>query len=1123
MRKTVVLALVAIIVLLVSGVAPAQSDSGEIHIVVTDAATKAPIDLARVLLDGAVMASELTSKNGQVVFTDVPDGIYRARIVKRGYSSLTSASFEVLGGRVVTVSVALVEQTNGLKIIGSVSVKASAAISSTSINQDSAQRKLSDDLAGALNKLSGVSVDTSSDDSDATQTISLEGHDPSQTQLTLDGIPLNAPGQAGNLRGFASDLFMGSSVHMGPSLGGLGGSVNFTTLQPTLSWLSQASITGATYGRYNYSFAESGSIGKLGLAVQNVYRSVPSLADGDLFLDASGQDYVHDGDASYSGNLLKLRYQFSDSQTLTGTFLNSARDTQLVCLRQYSVPALPCGYGPGSTSDSSVQLYSLTDNALIGATQLQASVYSSTSTNLYDALDRTVAVLAPYSSSDPTVPEAIVPSPAPIGYSSLGKTQGFMLNATLPAKEKHTFSIQALGSSSTQSTTPLVPEAVPFYNGSTQTSYEQLQLSDTIHSNDKLSLLEAVGLSGATGGGGASILASSGLTWRPTNVDTYAVSYALGGVAATAGRSTILTDPASLRFDCNGNVAYGSAPGDEPGRSSSTSARASYTRTLKKGSVSFQFYRQVQNGVLLPIYVNGTALAPGTLPFGYLAQVRQLYDSPAGCNQTAGTPFALNQLYYTTPIANMQRVYQGGSITGYVTLGNLVVQPYYDVNVAEAIGDNPFLFKKYAITISGNQLPNVPLQRAGVVFDYKAPHSIFEWMADAQHVSSNNQNDLPAYTTFDAGVSATLTTGTLTFAASNITNAYGGVFAGPENAVPYTTYGGILVGTTARPLAPRTYSATYSLKFGQGATSSQTGAAFNLPRGVQGGGPGGGPEGGPGGRGPGGGGFRNLLAPLPATPPPDPLAVVANSERCTGDAQTNAQKLSGEIKAFVAQIEAAKTSAGYPATMAAPALADASFTYHGMGDTYAVTIVPRSGGMRSMFGCFALHVARPDDVAQRKLYAPANVGFFVPQITFMPSVGLYVTPRPPQAGQEQFRVYKLPTAAPADPFAVRTSATCAAQAQSLAQQSLTELRAHFANGAPAPTWTITAHDGTKGTWYQLDPSDPTVVAAIVTCARVAATAQDELATRGFGGAGIPSLNYAAPLGLYIVRPRLPTP
>ena len=70
------------------------------------------------LLDGPVITSELTGKNGKVVFTDVPDGIYRARIVKRGYTSLTSASFEVLDGRVVTVSFALALETGGLKVIG---------------------------------------------------------------------------------------------------------------------------------------------------------------------------------------------------------------------------------------------------------------------------------------------------------------------------------------------------------------------------------------------------------------------------------------------------------------------------------------------------------------------------------------------------------------------------------------------------------------------------------------------------------------------------------------------------------------------------------------------------------------------------------------------------------------------------------------------------------------------------------------------------------------------------------------------------------------------------------------------------------------------------------------------
>jgi hypothetical protein len=367
-RRCVALGAAVVLTLLALPVpAPAQSDSGEIDIVVTDVATKHPLDLARVLLDGPVITSEITESNGKVIFTDVPDGIYRARIVKRGYSSLTSASFEVLDGRLVTVSFALAPDTGGLKVIGEVTAKASATISSSSIDQNSAQRRLSNDLADALNKLSGVSVSTSSDDSDATQTISLEGHDPSQTQLTLDGIPLNAPGSTGNLGAFATDLFSGASVHMGPSLGGLGGSVNFSTLQPTLSWISQLQLSTGSNGRYNYSLAETGSLGKLGLAVQTVDRLNPSLVDGWLYQDASGLDYVHDGDSNVSGDVVNLRYEFGDSNALSGLFMNSTRATNVVCLRYNGDPqsSLPCGYGPNNTDDSDIQLYSHTDNALV--------------------------------------------------------------------------------------------------------------------------------------------------------------------------------------------------------------------------------------------------------------------------------------------------------------------------------------------------------------------------------------------------------------------------------------------------------------------------------------------------------------------------------------------------------------------------------------------------------------------------------------------------------------------------------------------------------------------------------------------------------------------------------------
>ncbi len=861
--------------------------------------TKQPLELARVLLDGPVITSELTGSNGKVTFTDVPDGIYRARIVKRGYQSLTSASFEVLDGRVVTVNFALALENGGLKVIGEVTAKASATISSSSIDQNSAQRRLSTDLADALSKLSGVSVSTSSDDSDATQTISLEGHDPTQTQLTLDGIPLNAPGSAGNLAGFATDLFQGASVHMGPTLGGLGGSVNFSTLQPTLSWETQLQMSAGSYGRNNYSVAETGSIGKLGLAVQTVNRLYPSLVDGDFYEDASGLSYMHDGDSTISGNLFSARYEFGDSDSLTGMFMNSNRNTNVVCLRYPGDPAttLPCGYGPNNTDTTNVQLYSVTDNALVGATQIQTSLFSFDSSGVLNQLARYVNGVS-----------------SPTGYSTNTKSRGYSVNATLPAKERHTISIQAYGTSSQFATTPLVQQAEPFYSGSQSANYSVLQATDTIHSNDKLTLSASAGLSTATGNSGVSELASVAATWRPTSRDSYSASFALGGAAATQGRLEILSDPASLRFDCNGKVAYGNAPGQQPQNSSSTSARLTYTHQLHGGNVSLTLYRQRQNGVLLPVYVNGVVLNQlGQLPPGYLAQVATLYNSPAGCNAPPGTPFSAQQLYFTTPVAGVQRLYQGAELTGYFTFGDLVVQGYYNVTGAQADSDSYLFANPWSITIPGEQLPNVPLIKSGIVLDYKSPRSMFEWLADVQHVGTNNPNNLPPYTTFDAGVTAQLTRGTLTLAASNITNTYAGVFASPANAVPFTTAGGIVIPNIARPLVPRTISATYSVKFGRG-VSSQTATAFRAR------GAGGGPAGSPGAPGeqgpPGGGGGRglqSLFSPLPQTPPADPFAVVANPATCSADGGAKARQLAAELKAFAARVEAARTAAGYPA------------------------------------------------------------------------------------------------------------------------------------------------------------------------------------------------------------------
>lgn len=1072
-----------------------QSDSGRIRIVVVDASSKAPVALARVLLTGPVIASEVTRENGQVLFTDVPDGIYRARVVKNGYEAATSPQFEIIEGRAVEVSVSLAA-TSGLRVIGRVTVHSSTLVSADTLNQDSAQRRLSSDLADALNKLSGVSVSTSSDDSDATQTVSLEGHDASQTQLTLDGIPLNAPGAAGNLGMFATDLFTGASVRMGPQLGGLGGGVNFSTLEPTLSWLSYLTFSAGSYGRYNYSLAETGSDGKLGVALQTTDRFTPSLVDGERYLDASGLGYIHEGNTSIGGELVKLHYAFSDTQTLVGTFMNSTRESGLVCLRIDGT--LPCGYGPNNGMQSNFDMYSLTDDALLGATTVQASIYGMDAKSVRDELNRFVGGIA-----DPN------------GFATNAASRGFSINAMLPSRERHTIALSAYGTTTQVTSTPLVTQAIPYYLGAAQSSYDAFQATDTIHSNDKLTLTDSLGISHASHAP-STLLASAGMTWRPTARDTYALSYALGGVAAGGTRQTTLTDPASLQFDCYGNVAYGSAPGDQPGASSSSSLRAAYTRALPGGSISLQLYRQVENGVVLPVDVNGSVLtSTGVVPVTYPSLVQPIWDSPAGCDRPPGTPFSATQLYFMTPIGGTQRVYQGVELSSYLTFGDLVVQPFYNLTSATVFSVDPRIENPYSIVIPGRQIPNVPLNRAGITFDYKASGSPLEYLLDAQYTASNNWSHLPAYLTMDAGVGAQLEHGTLTAIASNVTNAYGGVFTSSQWEVPYVTLGGMQIANLARPLQPRMYSVTYTVKFGAGAqqVTTQTALQNESHRGPVG------FFGGRRGPGPARGGFRNLFSPLPAAPPVQPFALRTGAQLCAAGDAAYARELGETLAAFVVRIETAKTTAGYPATMPVPSLPDATVAYHGLGATYALTVTPRSfERMRPIIGCLSVHRATPDDVTAHHLYRPQTQLFMVPQLEFMPAVGLYFAPQPPQPGQENFRVYVLPSAPPANPFEVRAGGSCAGPERNTAVELIGELRAHFTKGVAAPSFTITPHAARAGTWYELNPGDPATLGALLRCGRVAGATAQELQQRGWDGRSVPELNYAPALGIYMIRP-----
>ena len=1098
------IALLACLALVAALVRPAAADdTGSITITITDASTHAPLGLARVLLDGPVIASELSGSDGKVSFVDVPDGIYRARVFKSSYDPATSAQFEVLTGRSITLDVALAKPA--VKSLGTITVTSAPAISSTNVGDTSAVRKLSDTLSDALGKLSGVSISTDPNGaSDSQVTISLEGHDPSQTALTLDGIPLNAPGVAGDLRSINTDLFSSANANFGPSAGSLGGSVGFRSLEPTLTWQGKFTTSLGTYSKAATVVQASGTTGRLGIAFTASIRGSQSPLADQTFLDSSGLDYTHAGATQNGGLLFKLRTSLGSAQTLSGTFAATNNYDDLVCAR-FTGP-VPCGYGPGNFSTRHFALASLQDTALAGLVGLQFSLFGTGTTYDRDLLDRFVAGV-----------------PAPFGTISDSQTRGASVNATLPSHERHTFSIQATTTHARFDSLPLSSSNSLFALASSVSSFSTVSISDKIHSSNTLTLGARIGYSFSPQTSNAAIGGASA-SWAPTSADTYSGSLDFGGAGAGFSRSVPLTDPSSLRFDCNSGLGYGSGPGDQPGPTSSVSARLSWQHRLRAGQITATLYRQVQNDVLLNALVNGSVLPPGYFPPGYFPTAQAVYQSTAGCG--GASAFGPANLYLSIPVGATQRMYQGAQFTGGFRIGqNLVAEPYYNITEVVASSGSPFINNAFSLVVPGAQAPNQPLHRGGLTLDYKARHSAVEGLLNSTFVSGNNANNLPGYVTADAGVAITLTRGTLTLAETNIFNKFGYDFASSANSVPLETAGGSVIPTVARPLSPRQFSVTYSVKLGNVPQGNYT-PSLLADNGTR---PAGGLAFGPGPGGPGGG-----LASLPAltaTPTAHPLDPDSSRQACTPDAAKQVRPLLDQIKAYVAAVDAAKVGDSYPASAPpdAPVIDGVNVAYHKTDTSYALTFTQtKFGSIRSFIQCAPVHIGTTDQAKALGLFIPPTSAFSRFPLVYSPQGGLYVVRQPPTPGQEQFRLYRLPAGAPAAPFAVVGGAQCTAELKPTAVSLLGELQSYFVGfdpnapeSKPPAAWTITTHKTANGFWSELLLNDISRLPAILYCARVSTGSPDEIKARQLDGVRPPTLNYSPSLGIYLVRPTPP--
>ena len=814
----------------VASVAQTSDSTGIINITVKGAPGDVPLGDARVFLIGPTVASALTNKSGIVKYTDVPTGLYRVRVGKGGYTGVSSAQFEVLGQKQVDVDVALTParpassaanasttasssstnstDTGGLKIIGS--VRAKVTVTTTDVDQSSAVRRISDSLLDALGTVGGVDVTQGSNDPDAPQTISLRGHDESQTAITLDGIPLGAPGAATNLRSINTDLFSGAGVSFGAQAGALGGSVNFRTLQPTQTWQSQVASSYGTYDKYNYQIGETGSIGKLGIALLHTKRAGNSPLTFQDYTDQSGLTYPHGGESANIGDFLKLRYGLNDRTTLMFTALQNHQATSSVCT-QFVTP-LPCGIGPGNGSSNRFGFAYGTVQSLIGDTAITLTSYVNANTGDTNDLARYI---------NETNPGTGVYGPvlSPFATQSSTLARGVAASATV-TKDRHTITLSGSTYASTTNFTPLVGGSGFVLPGVNAVASRQAQVADTFKVNDQLSLGPNLSYAGTTGAG-SSLLGGFSASWRPKSADSYNASVSLGSSQPAAGLIRSFSDPNSARVNCLAGTAQVSGPGDQPAKQSAASYDLSWQHQWSHGQFSLSAYRQTQANQLVNATLTGDSLGltPGN-PFydAYFDAVSGYYANVCG-----GASLSPMQLYVSAPIGGTTRVYQGFTASANIGLGhNVVVIPQYTTSAADIVGADPQYVGLDSTLILGEQLPGRPVHTANLTVDALYAPAHLEFLANAHYVGANNNQFIAPYTLVNVGVSHPLGIGKVTVFASNLFNTEAGVFSTEQYAQPIPLSGGSVLFQAARPNAPRQYQVTFSFN-----TGARPGAGFS--------------------------------------------------------------------------------------------------------------------------------------------------------------------------------------------------------------------------------------------------------------------------------------------------------
>jgi outer membrane receptor protein involved in Fe transport len=347
-----------------AAVAQATRSTGTISGKVTDAAGK-PLSGARVVISGSSSVQTTTKADGTFSATVTP-GIYSVTVSASGYQATQLETIAVLADQTSTVSATLVNAS--LTTIARVSVGSSTAIanspaSTARLSESMIQNQGQAQVVNVLDQIPGVEVlrvNGGSNEPGANSSISIRGAQPYESQILLDGHPVDTIGNGAygfNTTFINSILLGGIEVSKGPGnlpntvTDAVGGTVNFQTAPITAKPSGSLMTQFDSFGGWLYGIRFSDTIGKFGFLVGVARETTPGYMNpqyifgfgrapffspytsptypltgnnqvygpGTTYTGVLNYDYLATSDFSNHSSLFKLAYNFSPVTSLQVT------------------------------------------------------------------------------------------------------------------------------------------------------------------------------------------------------------------------------------------------------------------------------------------------------------------------------------------------------------------------------------------------------------------------------------------------------------------------------------------------------------------------------------------------------------------------------------------------------------------------------------------------------------------------------------------------------------------------------------------------------------------------------------------------------------------------------------